>query len=198
MSIHSSRPVGATSQRTARAWIQYSRTAPPGCGSGVPNFSRSTGSTRAAAGRFSPAAAASATRTSSVVRRDLDFPPRVQMRAAPPTPRKPRRSMCPCITRSTVGSFRTYVRTHRATVVARRRRSQERVDAILRATLEVIRRQGLGTVTHRTVAEASGIGLGSLTYYFATKQDLLRAALRRFVEEDVARLRATAEELLGT
>jgi DNA-binding transcriptional regulator YbjK len=83
-------------------------------------------------------------------------------------------------------------------VVGRRRRSQERVDEILRATLEVIRREGLGAVTHRTVAEESGIGLGSLTYYFATKQDLLRAALRRFVEEDVARLRATAEELLGT
>jgi DNA-binding transcriptional regulator YbjK len=81
-------------------------------------------------------------------------------------------------------------------VVARRRRGDDRVDEILRATLEVIRREGLGAVTHRTVAKASGVGLGSLTYYFTSKQDLLRAALRRFVEEDTARLRATAEQLI--
>jgi TetR/AcrR family transcriptional regulator, regulator of biofilm formation and stress response len=79
----------------------------------------------------------------------------------------------------------------------RRRSGQDRIDEILRATLEVIRRDGLGAVTHRTVAEASGVPLGSITYYFATKQDLLRAALRLFVAEDLARLRATAEELMA-
>ena len=82
-------------------------------------------------------------------------------------------------------------------MVVRRRRGEERTDEILRATLDVIGREGLGAVTHRTVAKASGVGLGSLTYYFATKQDLLRAALRLFVAEDIARLRATAEELLA-
>ena len=79
----------------------------------------------------------------------------------------------------------------------RRRRGQERIDEILRATLDVIGRDGLGAVTHRTVAEASGVPLGSLTYYFAAKQDLLHAALALFVAEDVARLRAAAEELLA-
>src|SRR3954463_13643 len=79
----------------------------------------------------------------------------------------------------------------------RQSRGEERIDEILRATLGVIRREGLGAVTHRTVSDASGVPLGSLTYYFATKQDLLRSALRLYVAEDVARLRATAEELLA-
>lgn len=83
-------------------------------------------------------------------------------------------------------------------MVARRKSGQARTEEILRGTLEVIRRQGLGAVTHRTVAEVSGVPLGSLTYYFAGKQELLRAALRLFVAEDVARLRALAEELLAS
>src|SRR4051812_43711544 len=199
MSIQSSRPVGATSQRTVRAWIQYSRTWPPGWGWGVPNFSASTASGRAAAGRFRPAAITSALRTSSWVRRLRDFPPSEQMRAVVPTPRNPRRSMRPCMARETVRSVRTHVRTDSATVVerVRRRSGVDRIDEILRATLDVIRRDGLGAVTHRTVAEASGVPLGSITYYFATKQDLLRAALRLFVAEDVARLRATADALVA-
>src|SRR3954467_5688711 len=79
----------------------------------------------------------------------------------------------------------------------RQSRGEERIDEILRATLDVIRREGLGAVTHRTVAEQSGVPRGSMTYYFASKQDLLRAALQLFVSEDIARLRATAEELLA-
>src|SRR3954466_4262628 len=79
----------------------------------------------------------------------------------------------------------------------RQSRGEERIDEILRATLGVIRREGLGGVTHRTISDACGVPLGSLTYYFATKQDLLRAALRLFVAEDVARVRARAEELIA-
>jgi len=83
-------------------------------------------------------------------------------------------------------------------VRARQSRGEERIDEILRATLEVIRSEGIGAVTHRTISDESGVPLGSLTYYFATKQDLLRAALKLFVAEDVARLRVTAEELLAS
>jgi DNA-binding transcriptional regulator YbjK len=79
----------------------------------------------------------------------------------------------------------------------RQSRGEERIEQTLRATLDVIRDQGLGAVTHRTVSDASGVPLGSLTYYFASKQELLRAALRLYVTEDVARLRATAEQLLA-
>src|SRR3954469_13640397 len=88
--------------------------------------------------------------------------------------------------------------SHRPSEVVRQSRGAARIDEILRAALELIRRDGLAAVTHRTVSDASGVGLGPLTYYFASKQDLLRAALRRWVAEDVARLRATAEELMAT
>ena len=81
--------------------------------------------------------------------------------------------------------------------MSRQTRGEERIEEILSATLDVIRREGLGAVTHRSVSDASGVPLGSLTYYFASKQDLLRAALRRFVADDVARLRATAEALIA-
>ena len=35
----------------------------------------------------------------------------------------------------------------------RQTRGEERIDEILRATLEVIRHEGLGAVTHRTVSD---------------------------------------------
>jgi DNA-binding transcriptional regulator YbjK len=79
---------------------------------------------------------------------------------------------------------------------ARQARGHERVEQILRATLTVIARDGIAGVTHRTVAEAAGVPLGSLTYYFASKQELLRDALRLHVRDDVGRLRALTDALL--
>ena len=73
--------------------------------------------------------------------------------------------------------------------IPRQSRGEERRDRILRATLAVLGREGIGGVTHRRVAEEASVPLGSLTYWFATKDDLLREALMLFVEEEVARLR---------
>jgi len=77
----------------------------------------------------------------------------------------------------------------------RQRRGEERRRCILHAALGVIGREGIGAVTHRTVAGVAGVPLGSLTYYFASKEDLLREALLLFVEEETARLRAIGEAL---
>jgi DNA-binding transcriptional regulator YbjK len=74
-------------------------------------------------------------------------------------------------------------------------RGEERREHILRATLRVIGRDGIAAVTHRRVAGEAGVPLGSLTYWFATKDDLLREALRLFVDEEAARLRRVSEEL---
>ncbi len=79
---------------------------------------------------------------------------------------------------------------------ARQARGQERVEQILRAALVVIGRGGVAAVTHRSVAEQAGVPLGSMTYYFASKQELLREALRLHVSEDAGRLRRLAAELL--
>lgn len=65
----------------------------------------------------------------------------------------------------------------------------------MQATLAVISRSGIPAVTHRSVAEEAGVPLGSLTYWFATKDDLLREALRRFVEEEADRLSGIAAQL---
>jgi DNA-binding transcriptional regulator YbjK len=78
----------------------------------------------------------------------------------------------------------------------RQARGHERVEQILRATLEVVTRDGVAAVTHRSVAEAAGVPLGSLTYYFASKQELLRDALLLHVAEDTERLSALATELM--
>jgi TetR/AcrR family transcriptional regulator, regulator of biofilm formation and stress response len=79
--------------------------------------------------------------------------------------------------------------------VPQQARGEERREHILRATLAVIARSGIAGVTHRRVAEEAGVPLGSLTYWFATKDDLLREALRRFVTEEAERLREVSESL---
>src|SRR3712207_6699051 len=53
----------------------------------------------------------------------------------------------------------------------------------------------MAAVTHRRVAEDADVPLGSLTYWFATKDDLLREALRLFVDDETERLRRVGEEL---
>src|SRR4051794_628445 len=72
--------------------------------------------------------------------------------------------------------------------VQRQARGEERRRQILHATLDLIERSGVEAVTHRAVAEVSGVPLGSVTYYFPTKDALLREALECWVAEEVARL----------
>ena len=79
--------------------------------------------------------------------------------------------------------------------VPQQARGEERRDLILRATIGVIGRDGIPAVTHRRVATEADVPLGSLTYWFATKDDLLREALRLFVDEETERLRRVGEEL---
>jgi TetR/AcrR family transcriptional regulator, regulator of biofilm formation and stress response len=74
-------------------------------------------------------------------------------------------------------------------------RGEERRERILRATLSVIARDGIPAVTHRLVAAEAGVPLGSLTYWFASKDDLLREALLLFVDEETERLRRVGESL---
>jgi DNA-binding transcriptional regulator YbjK len=73
----------------------------------------------------------------------------------------------------------------------------DRREEILRAALRLIGSRGMHHVTHRDVAAEAGVPLGSTTYYFATKEELLREALRLFVAEEAARLRAAARGFEG-
>ncbi len=84
-------------------------------------------------------------------------------------------------------------------------RRRELADAVCR----VIAREGLGNVSLRRVADEAGWSIGSMRYYFTTKEDLLEFALGRAGDriEDrltdlcqdprmTARLRAVVLELL--
>jgi DNA-binding transcriptional regulator YbjK len=77
----------------------------------------------------------------------------------------------------------------------RQARGNAREHAIARAVLGVIAERGVGGCTHRAVAAASGIPVGSVSYYFPTVDALLEGALRHFVEGEVARLQVVEREL---
>lgn len=66
-------------------------------------------------------------------------------------------------------------------------------DRILVAVLEVIGTAGIPAVTNRRIAAEAGVSLGSLTYHFATRTDMLRAALLRFVDDETGRLSELAD-----
>lgn len=68
-------------------------------------------------------------------------------------------------------------------------------ERILRATVELIGREGVAAVTNRRVATEAGVALGSLTYHFASRTALLRESLLLFVGEEVARQQAIATDL---
>jgi TetR/AcrR family transcriptional regulator, regulator of biofilm formation and stress response len=73
--------------------------------------------------------------------------------------------------------------------------TQGRREQILEATLRVIGRSGREAVTHRAVAEEAGVPLGSTTYYFDSRDDLLAQALEHVAGEAVGRYARLAEEL---
>lgn len=61
---------------------------------------------------------------------------------------------------------------------------------IVAAAVELMGRDGLHTITHRTVAAHAGVPLGSMTYYFATLDHLLLAAVDVAVQQSRARIAA--------
>ncbi|QSB14621.1 TetR family transcriptional regulator [Natronosporangium hydrolyticum] len=74
-------------------------------------------------------------------------------------------------------------------VDGRRARGQKRRAEIIEATLAVVTRDGAAGVTHRTVARQAGITTSLTTYYFATLDDLLVAALASVADGYTARIR---------
>jgi len=71
-------------------------------------------------------------------------------------------------------------------------RGLEKRRVILEAVLRLVSREGVSAVTHRAVAAEASTSLRSTTYYFATKDDMIREAFRFFAERSVARIDATA------
>jgi TetR/AcrR family transcriptional regulator, regulator of biofilm formation and stress response len=68
-------------------------------------------------------------------------------------------------------------------------------ERILRRTLDLIGREGIGAVTNRRVAAAAETSLGSITYHFESQSELLRESLALFIGEEIARLEGVGERL---
>jgi DNA-binding transcriptional regulator YbjK len=74
-----------------------------------------------------------------------------------------------------------------------RRNDPARRQRIIDATLAVIADLGTAATTHRRIAEAAQVPLGSVTYYFATLEDLLTAAFMQLAADSSAGFRAHLE-----
>ena len=76
--------------------------------------------------------------------------------------------------------------------------SRQTREAIVAATVRIVARDGVAAVTHRRVAAEAGVALSSTTWHFATKADILEAALHWTGRREVDRIRAIADRLDGT
>ncbi|MDP9865688.1 MULTISPECIES: TetR/AcrR family transcriptional regulator [Streptosporangium] len=61
-----------------------------------------------------------------------------------------------------------------------RRHDPDRRDRIIDVTIEVIAEHGLAGTSHRTVAEAADVPLGSMTYHFTGLDELVELAFSRY------------------
>jgi DNA-binding transcriptional regulator YbjK len=76
-----------------------------------------------------------------------------------------------------------------------RDRVRPRRERLLEVTIELVAREGIDAVTHRRVAELAGVPLGSTTYYFTSREEMLVEALQSFGRQEIVALRARLAEL---
>jgi TetR/AcrR family transcriptional regulator, cholesterol catabolism regulator len=62
----------------------------------------------------------------------------------------------------------------------------DRQTRILDAAMDLLSRHGISGVNMRAVSREAGVALGLVNYYYADKASLIRAALKRVDEQDVA------------
>ena len=62
----------------------------------------------------------------------------------------------------------------------------DRQTRILDAAMDLLSRHGISGVNMRAVSREAGVALGLVNYYYADKASLIRAALKRVDEHDVA------------
>ena len=62
----------------------------------------------------------------------------------------------------------------------------DRQSSILEATVDLLAREGISGVSMRAVAREAGVALGLVSYHFDDKTSLIRAALQRIEEQDLA------------
>lgn len=68
-----------------------------------------------------------------------------------------------------------------------RRHDPDRRARIIEAALVVLARDGVGSTTHRSVAREADVPLGSMTYHFASLDDLVMRAFEQHVDKLASR-----------
>jgi AcrR family transcriptional regulator len=69
-------------------------------------------------------------------------------------------------------------------------------ERMVRAVLRIIARDGLAGLRNRSIATEAGVSLGSVTYHFATQEDLVRESLFTFAQEEAERFSGLARRCL--
>jgi DNA-binding transcriptional regulator YbjK len=80
-------------------------------------------------------------------------------------------------------------------VSVRAEASRQVREAIVAATVRIVAREGVAAVTHRRVAGEASVSLSSTTWHYATKQDILQAALQWTASQEVGRIASIALRL---
>ncbi len=76
-----------------------------------------------------------------------------------------------------------------------RGRGEARRTALLDATLRVVARDGASAASHRAVASEADVPLGSTTYYFASRDEMLVEALQHAAATEIDAIRARLDRL---
>jgi TetR/AcrR family transcriptional regulator, regulator of biofilm formation and stress response len=71
-----------------------------------------------------------------------------------------------------------------------RRHDPERKDRIVTSALEVLARDGVAGITHRAIGSAADVPLGSITYHFATLDEIVQRAFEVHVDKLASRFEA--------
>lgn len=79
---------------------------------------------------------------------------------------------------------------------AKRKDSQKKRDAILAAALNIIVRDGIRDVRHRSVAKEAKVSLSATTYYFDDIEALVHDAYLYFVERSIFEIEALEQQAL--
>ncbi len=76
----------------------------------------------------------------------------------------------------------------------RREGEEKRREALIAATVALVSEAGAGFATVRAIADRAGVTPGLIRHYFATREDLLRAAYRQVMESMTAESLVAAEQ----
>jgi TetR/AcrR family transcriptional regulator, regulator of biofilm formation and stress response len=86
------------------------------------------------------------------------------------------------------------LRTRRASP-ARQARGERRRQELLDAVLRLVAREGVAAITHRAVAREAGVTHRLTTYYFETKEQMLREAFRHLSARSLERTEQAARDV---